>query len=56
MKLTRTIFLALAVLLPVSWTVAKAADEAAPAEGKKEKKSKKSKKADGEKKEEKKAE
>jgi hypothetical protein len=43
----RSIFLALALLLPVSWTVAKAADEAAPAEGKKEKKSKKSKKADG---------
>jgi hypothetical protein len=43
----RSIFLALALLLPVSWTVAKAADEA-PAEGaKKEKKSKKSKKADG---------
>jgi hypothetical protein len=55
MKLTRTIFLALAVLLPVSWTVAKAED-APPAEGKKEKKSKKKKAADGEKKEEKKAE
>jgi hypothetical protein len=42
----RSIFLALALLLPVSWTVAKAADEA-PATEKKEKKSKKSKKADG---------
>jgi hypothetical protein len=48
----RSIFLALALLLPVSWTVAKAADEA-PADGaKKEKKAKKGKKADGEKKEE----
>ena len=46
MKLTRMLFLALAVLLPTSWTVAKAADEAAPAEGKKEKKSKKGKKAE----------
>jgi len=36
----RSIFLALALLLPVSWTVAKAADEA-PATEKKEKKSKK---------------
>ena len=36
----------LALLLPVSWTVAKAADEA-PATEKKEKKSKKTKKADG---------
>jgi hypothetical protein len=57
MKLTRIVFLALAVLLPTSWTVAKAADEApagdAPA-GKKEKKGKKAKKDD--KKEEKKAE
>ena len=42
----RSIFLALALLLPVSWTVAKAADEA-PATEKKEKKAKKSKKADG---------
>jgi hypothetical protein len=57
MKLTRTIFLALAVLIPTSWTIAKAED-APPAEGaKKEKKAKKGKKAEGgEKKEEKKAE
>jgi hypothetical protein len=48
MKLTRIVFIALAVLLPTSWTVAKAADEAAPAEGKKEKKAKKGKKADKE--------
>jgi len=45
MKLVRTVFLALAVLLPASWTIARAADEA-PAETKKEKKTKKSKKAD----------
>ena len=45
MKLVRMIFFALAVLLPTSWTVARAADEA-PAETKKEKKTKKSKKAD----------
>ena len=46
MKLTRVIFLTLAVLLPTSWTVAQAAD-APPADApvKKEKKSKKSKKA-----------
>jgi len=58
MKLTRVIFLALAVLLPTSWTVAKAEDAPAPAaEGtKKAKKSKKAKKEEGEKKEEKKAE
>jgi hypothetical protein len=53
MNLVRTIFVALAVLLPTSWTIAKAAD--APAadtdSGKKEKKAKKSKKGDdGEKK------
>jgi ribosomal protein L12E/L44/L45/RPP1/RPP2 len=53
MTLVRSIFLALAVMLPVTWTVAKAADPA-PAEGgeKKEKKAKKAKKAEGEKKEE----
>jgi len=49
MKLVRTIFIALAVLLPTSWTIAKAAD--APAadgagDAKKEKKAKKGKKAD----------
>ena len=50
MKLTRIVFIALAVLLPTSWTVARAADEAAPAAGgeaKKEKKAKKGKKAEG---------
>lgn len=49
MKLIRIVFFGLAVLLPTSWTVAKAADEA-PAED--AKKSKKSKKAKKEKKEE----
>jgi hypothetical protein len=50
MKLTRVIFIALAIALPASWTVARA-EEPAPAEGaKKEKKAKKGKKAkaDGE--------
>jgi len=46
MKLTRVIFVALAVLLPASWTVAKAEDAPAPADAKKEKKAKKGKKAD----------
>jgi hypothetical protein len=46
MKLTRVIFVALAVLLPTAWTVAKAEDAPAPAEAKKEKKAKKSKKAE----------
>jgi hypothetical protein len=47
MNLTRIIFLALAVVLPTSWTVAHA-EEGAPAAGeaKKEKKAKKGKKAD----------
>jgi hypothetical protein len=46
MKLTRIIFIALAVMLPTSWTIANA-EEPAPAEGaKKEKKAKKAKKAD----------
>ena len=49
MKLVRTIFFALAVLLPTSWTVAHAGDapagDAAGGE-KKEKKAKKGKKAD----------
>jgi hypothetical protein len=53
MKLVRTLFLVVAFVLPVSWTVARAADEApaegAPAETKKEKKTKKGKKADKEK-------
>jgi hypothetical protein len=47
MTLVRVLFLGLAVLLPVSWTAARAADEpAAEGEGKKAKKTKKSKKAD----------
>ncbi|HEY4186976.1 MAG TPA: hypothetical protein VGP07_18005 [Polyangia bacterium] len=46
MKLTRVLFVALAILLPTAWTVAKAEDAPAPAEGKKEKKAKKGKKAD----------
>ena len=54
MKLVRTVFVALAVLLPTSWTIAKAADAPAAdsdSAGKKEKKAKKSKKGDdGEKK------
>ena len=59
MKLTRIIFIALAIVLPTTWTVARA-EEPAPAEGgaKKEKKAKKGKKADapadGDKKDEKK--
>ena len=51
MKLTRTLFIALAFLVPASWTIAKAGDEGGKEE-KKEKKGKKGKKADGEKKEE----
>jgi hypothetical protein len=47
MKLTRIIFIALAVLLPTTWTIAQANEEA-PAEGKKEKKAKKGKKAEKE--------
>ena len=47
----RSIFLALALLLPVTWTVAKAADPAPAGDAaggeKKEKKAKKGKKADG---------
>jgi hypothetical protein len=57
MKLTRTIFLALAVLLPVTWTVAKAEDApAADAPAKKEKKGKKAKKDKADKADDKKAE
>jgi len=56
MTLVRSIFLALAVLLPATWTVAKAADPAPAGDAsgeKKEKKAKKGKKAEGgEKKEE----
>ena len=46
MNLTRVLFIALAIALPASWTVAKAEEGAAPAEGKKEKKGKKAKKGD----------
>lgn len=56
MNLTRSIFLAIAVLLPASWTIAKADDAPAGETPKKEKKAKKGKKADGDKKDEKKAE
>ena len=56
MKLTRSIFLALAFLLPASWTVAKAGDEkpAGEEKPKKGKKGKKAKEGGEEKKEEKK--
>jgi len=48
MKLIRACFLVLAVLLPTSWTIARAADAPpAGAETKKEKKAKKSKKKEG---------
>jgi hypothetical protein len=43
MKLTRIVFIALAILLPASWTVAKAED-APPADGMKKEGKKKSKK------------
>ena len=46
MNLVRIVFIGLAVLLPTTWTVAKAGDEAS-AESKTTKKTKKSKKADG---------
>jgi hypothetical protein len=46
MNLIRVVFLGLAVLLPTSWTIAKAADEAPADEAKKTKKTKKAKKAD----------
>ena len=52
MKLVRVVFIALAVLLPTSWTVAKAADPAPAAEG--AQKDKKAKKEEGEKKADKK--
>jgi hypothetical protein len=38
MNLTRMIFLALAVMLPTTWTMAKAEGDEKPAEGKKAKK------------------
>lgn len=51
MTLTRTVFLALAMLLPASWTIARAADEPAAGETKTQKKTqkktKKTKKPDG---------
>jgi hypothetical protein len=56
MNLTRILFIALAIALPASWTVAKAED-APPAEGTKEKTKKKGKKKsaeEGEKKDDKK--
>jgi hypothetical protein len=57
MNLTRVIFLALAVLVPTSWTIAKAEDApAADAPAKKEKKSKKKKADKADDKAEKKAE
>lgn len=56
MNLVRMTFIALALLLPTVWTVAKAGDEIPAAETKKPKKAMKAKKGDGEKKEEKKAE
>jgi hypothetical protein len=48
MNLIRIVFLGLAVLLPTSWTIAKAADEAPAGDTEKKpaKKSKKSKKSD----------
>jgi hypothetical protein len=46
MKLIRIVFLGLAVLLPTSWTIAKAADEAPAEETKKTKKTKKADKGD----------
>ena len=51
MTLVRSIFLALAVMLPTTWTVAQAADPApagdAPADAKKDKKAKKGAKKEG---------
>jgi hypothetical protein len=50
MTLVRSMFLALAVMLPTAWTVARAADAPAGEAGgdaKKEKKAKKGKKAEG---------
>jgi hypothetical protein len=46
MNLIRIVFFGLAVLLPATWTVARAGDEAPAAETKKPKPAKKSKKAD----------
>jgi hypothetical protein len=44
MKLIRIVFLGLAMLLPTTWTIAQAGDEAAPAGEKAAKKGKKEKK------------
>ena len=54
-NLTRIMFLALAVLLPTSWTIAKAEDAPAADAPKKEKKAKKKKADKEEKKDDKKA-
>jgi hypothetical protein len=47
MSLTRTIFIALAIMLPTTWTVAKAEEGSSTETTKTTKKTKKSKKADG---------
>ena len=49
MKLIRIVFLGLAVLLPTTWTIAQAGDEAPAGDAKPAKKGKKEKKADGDK-------
>ncbi|MES1206290.1 MAG: hypothetical protein ABUS79_10175 [Pseudomonadota bacterium] len=46
MTLTRTIFIALALMLPTTWTVAMAGEEAPTEEAKPAKKGKKAKKAE----------
>jgi len=51
MNLVRIVFIGLAVLLPTTWTIAKAGDEASE-ETKTTKKTKKSKKGDGQEKKE----
>jgi hypothetical protein len=56
MKLIRIIFIGLAVLLPTTWTIAQAGDEAPAGDAKPAKKGKKDKKAEGDKGGEKKAE
>jgi hypothetical protein len=53
MTLVRSILIALAVLIPASWTIARAADEKPAAEKKEEKKEKKDKKEDKKEKEKK---
>jgi len=49
MNLIRIVFLGLAVLLPTTWTIAQAGDEAPAGDAKPAKKGKKEKKADGDK-------